>query len=45
MIYTGESMTGEAICEWFDGQRRHQETFALVALKRPEPPVTNSAKD
>lgn len=34
MIYTGESQVGEAICEWFDGRQRHQETFAFVALKK-----------
>ncbi|TIN15866.1 MAG: hypothetical protein E5Y51_16755 [Mesorhizobium sp.] len=38
MIYTGKSMTGEAICEWFDGTRRHQETFAFIALKKFEQP-------
>lgn len=36
MIYTGRGMAGEAICEWFDGVRRHQETFAFVALKKFE---------
>lgn len=38
MIYTGKSQLGEAICEWFDGTKRHQETFAFVALKRYEAP-------
>lgn len=38
MIYTGESQLGEAICEWFDGRQRHQETFAFTALKKYSPP-------
>ncbi|WP_189553066.1 DUF2158 domain-containing protein [Mesorhizobium sp. M8A.F.Ca.ET.021.01.1.1] len=42
MIYTGKGMTGEAICEWFDGARRHQETFAFVALKKFEEPGQSS---
>lgn len=34
MIYTGKSQMGEAICEWFDGTRRHQDTFSFVALRK-----------
>lgn len=41
MIYTGESQLGEAICEWFDGRRRHQETFAYIALKKYEESTSN----
>ncbi|WP_287306371.1 DUF2158 domain-containing protein [Mesorhizobium sp.] len=41
MIYTGKSMVGEAICEWFDGARRQQETFAFVALKKFEEPSSS----
>ncbi|MER8918236.1 DUF2158 domain-containing protein [Mesorhizobium sp. M0761] len=42
MIFTGKSMTGEAICEWFDGARRHQESFAFVALEKYEEPTSSS---
>jgi uncharacterized protein YodC (DUF2158 family) len=34
MIYTGKSQLGEAICEWFDGRQRHQESFSFTALKK-----------
>ncbi len=39
MIYTGKSQIGEAICEWFDGRQRHQDTFSFSALKKHEPPT------
>lgn len=38
MIYTGKSQIGEAICEWFDGRQRHQETFSFTGLKKYEDP-------
>lgn len=34
MIYTGKSQVGEAICEWFDGRQRHQDSFSFSALKK-----------
>ena len=40
MIYTGKSQLGEAICEWFDGKRRTQETFSFIALKKYSAPQT-----
>lgn len=38
MIYTGESQIGEAICEWFDGRQRRQDTFSFTALRKHQPP-------
>ncbi|MGZ2404850.1 YodC family protein [Rhizobium ruizarguesonis] len=38
MIDTGKNQLGDAICEWFDGRQRHQETFSFVALKKAEQP-------
>ncbi|WP_292325662.1 hypothetical protein [Mesorhizobium sp.] len=34
MIYTEKSMDGEAICEWFDGTRRHQDVDFHPELSR-----------
>ncbi|WP_027040223.1 YodC family protein [Mesorhizobium ciceri] len=42
MIYTGKGIVGDAICEWFDGVRRHQEAFAFVALKKFKEPEASS---
>lgn len=36
MIFTGTSQGGEAICEWFNGVGRQQDTFAFSALKKCE---------
>lgn len=35
MTYIGDSMLGSAICEWFEGKKKHSDSFHHASLKRP----------
>ena len=44
MTLEGEASDGEAICAWFDGQKRHREMFAYTSLEKTEKPSATTAK-